>query len=413
MKKLKKKVFLVIFMILTLVTTGILIVYNAQLYHQQYQAVVRSCSNPYGMFGFERFDKKDGELSPPDGNADFDRDDIGNIRFMDSTVYTVLLDSDNNITDIINHSDNDVTDAEIEAVAADIIKTGEQAHYGNLYFSKYAYSFESGRHICIVDNAAVNELLQKSLTVSLCVYLLLELIIFLIARRLTVWIAKPVAESFDKQKQFIADASHELKTPLAVIIASADALESNPNETKWLSNIKSESDRMNKLIADLLDLAKSEATDDTSSFTVGSLSKTVEMSTLTFEGVMFEKGIALEDEIQDGIALNMNPYKIKQLMSILLDNAVKHSKAGGAVQVALKEDKDIVLTVTNQGEGIPQGEEEKIFERFYRADEARNRNENRYGLGLAIAKNICQSHNADITAKSENGYTTFKVVFHE
>ena len=212
-------------------------------------------------------------------------------------------------------------------------------------------------------------------------------------------------------RQFVADASHELKTPLAVIMASADALESSPTDTKWLNNIKSESDRMNKLIADLLELAKSEEVNDQTEFTVGNLSKTVEMSVLTFEGVLFEKGVLLEDSIEENIELNMNSYKIQQLMSILLDNAVKHSNSGGVVSVSLKKDKDITLTVTNQGEGIPQGEEEKIFERFYRADESRNRNENRYGLGLAIAKNICLSHSAEISAKSENGSTTFKVVF--
>ena len=225
------------------------------------------------------------------------------------------------------------------------------------------------------------------------------------------WIAKPVAESFDKQKQFIADASHELKTPLAVIMASSDALEANPNETKWLGNIKSEADRMNKLISDLLELAKSEEIDDTSQFEIANLSKLVEKSCLTFEGVMFEKGAELKYDIDENIEHSVNPYKIKQLMAILLDNAVKHSESGGEITVSLKNEKDIILTVSNLGEGIPKGEEEKIFERFYRADESRNRNENRYGLGLAIAKNIAENHNAGISAKSENGKTTFKVIF--
>ena len=168
---------------------------------------------------------------------------------------------------------------------------------------------------------------------------------------------------------------------------------------------------MNRLVADLLDLAKSEQAEDKTQFSVGSLSKAVEKASLTFEGVMFEKGITLKDDIQDGIELNMDKYKIIQLVSILLDNAVKHSEKNGEITVSLKKDKDIVLKVVNEGEEIPAGEEEKIFERFYRADESRNRNENRYGLGLAIAKNICLSHNAKISAKSENGYTTFKVVF--
>ena len=98
-------------------------------------------------------------------------------------------------------------------------------------------------------------------------------------------------------------------------------------------------------------------------------------------------------------------------MSILIDNAIKHCSENGKISVCLKKEKDVVLTVSNTGEGIPKGEEERIFERFYRADESRNRNENRYGLGLAIAKNIASSHGAEISAFSENGITTFKTVF--
>ena len=146
----------------------------------------------------------------------------------------------------------------------------------------------------IIDNEKTNSTLLNTLLICIGIFALLELLIFLVSRKITNWIIKPVEESFEKQKQFIADASHELKTPLAVIMASSEALESNPNESKWLENIKSESDRMNKLIADLLELAKSEAVDDKSEFALGNLSKTIEKSILTFEGIMFEKGITLD-----------------------------------------------------------------------------------------------------------------------
>jgi signal transduction histidine kinase len=320
------------------------------------------------------------------------------------------LNDDNSISEIVNHSSDDKTEEEIEEIANDILAQCNESKVGNLYTCKYSYSI-SNCTLVIIDNANTNSALLKTLLISFALLILLELLILLISTKLTNWIIKPVQESFEKQKQFIADASHELKTPLAVIMASSDALESNPSETKWLSNIKSESDRMNKLISDLLDLAKSEAVDDKSEFAPGNLSKTVEMSVLTFEGMMFEKGITLDYDIDENIELNMNAYKIKQLLSILLDNAIKHCDKNGKITVSLKKDKDIILNVSNTGEGIPKGEEEKIFERFYRADEARNRNENRYGLGLAIAKNIATSHNANITASSENGITTFKTVF--
>ena len=407
MDKLRKKVFWVIFLILTIFTTSVFVVYNFQQYNGERLEIVRNFTQ------IERFDKREdfpGSEKPPQMPEEPEEKDFKNIRYMDNTVYTVLLNDDNSISEIVNHSNDDKTDEEIEELANDILAEGRDSRIGNLYTCKYSYSICNSTMV-IIDNENTNSVLIKTLLISAVLLAVLELLIFLISRRITKWIIKPVQESFDKQKQFIADASHELKTPLAVIMASSEALESNPSETKWLANIKSESDRMNKLISDLLDLAKSEAIEDKSEFAIGNLSKTVEMSVLTFEGMMFEKGIALDYDIDENIELNMNVYKIRQLISILVDNAIQHCDKNGRITVNLKKDKDIILSVSNTGEGIPKGEEEKIFERFYRADEARNRNENRYGLGLAIAKNIASSHNASISASSENGLTTFKTVF--
>ena len=418
MDKLKNKVFWVIFLILTIFTTSVLGFYNAQSYNRERIQIVRNL-NQIEKFGRQE-DAPFGNMPPNTNseNAPEKTDDekpempeLENIRYMDNTVYTVTLTDDSTVSEVINHSSNGETDEEIQEIANGILAQNKQSKIGNLYFCKYSYTIKNNT-LTIVDNSETNSNLLITIIISLGILLLLELLILFISTKLTNWIIKPVQESFDKQKQFIADASHELKTPLAVIMASSEALESNPGEEeKWLANIKSESDRMNKLISDLLDLAKSEAVDDKSEFAVGNLSKTVETSVLTLEGLMFEKGITLDYDIDDNIEMNMNSYKIKQLISILLDNAIKHSEKGGEIQVNLKKDKDIVLTVSNFGEGIPKGEEEKIFERFYRADEARNRNENRYGLGLAIAKNIVLSHGGTISASSENGKTTFKTVF--
>lgn len=404
MSKLKLQIFCVIFLILTLFTTAIFLGFNVATYKQSYNSVKRSLTQTEKIRRDEN-PFKDREAFKPDF------EEMDDIRFMDSVVYTVILDENDDIVAVVNHSDNSISDSDIEEIAVSMISQSVQTSIGNLYFADYSYSYNIGSSIVIVDNSSTKEMLRATLLYSLVLYLILEAIIYLAAKILTLRITKPVAESFDRQKQFIADASHELKTPLSVIIASADALESNPSEKKWLDNIKSESDRMNRLVTDLLELAKSEEIKDKTEFAEGNLSKLVEKSVLTFEGVMFEKGVVLKDSIEDDITLYMNEYKIQQLVSILLDNAIKHSEKGSEINVELKKDKDILLSVTNKGEGIPKGEEEKIFERFYRADEARNRNENRYGLGLAIAKNIVLNHGGTITASSENGYTTFKVVF--
>ncbi|MBQ9531420.1 MAG: HAMP domain-containing histidine kinase [Eubacterium sp.] len=405
MDKLKKKVFWVIFLILTVFTTSVLGFYNAQQYNRERNEIVHNFNQVVSFGKDKKMPFSNAPMQMPDDEKDFK-----NIRYMDNTVYTVVLNDDNSVKEIINHSSNDKTDEDIEKIAKDILSENNESKVGNLYFCKYSYSINDST-LVIIDNEDTNSALLTALLISFGILIALELLILLISNKITNWIIKPVEESFEKQKQFIADASHELKTPLAVIMASSEALESNPNETKWLDNIKSESERMNKLITDLLELAKSEAVDDRSEFSVGNLSKTVEKSVLAFEGIMFEKGISLDYSIDDNIEIEMNEFKIGQLVSILLDNAIKHSEKGGIVTVDLKKERDVVFTVTNMGEGIPKGEEEKIFERFYRADESRNRNENRYGLGLAIAKNIATSHNAEISASSENGLTTFKTVF--
>jgi signal transduction histidine kinase len=403
---------------LSIFSATILVVYNVQLYNQEYRSIERSLTQ---AVNFRRFDDRE-KIEPPENKENpesipvspmpsFDSDELSSIRFMDKTVYTVLLDENDEISEVINQSNNDITDEEIQEIAVRMISQSFLKGIDNLYIADYSYSYIPRNSIVIVDNSSANQTLRSALHYSAIILVLTELIIFLFARGISRKITKPVQESFDKQKQFVADASHELKTPLAVIMASSDALENNPTETKWLNNIKTEADRMNKLISDLLELAKSDEIKDAVELEKVNLSKLVETSVLPFEAVMFEKNIKLTDSIEPDIELEVNSFKIKQLITILLDNAIQHSVENGEIRVELKADRDITLAVTNKGEGIAKGDEEKIFDRFYRSDESRNRNDNRYGLGLAIAKNIAEAHNASISASSNDGYTTFTVVF--
>ncbi|MBM6996128.1 GHKL domain-containing protein [Paenibacillus sp. DXFW5] len=222
----------------------------------------------------------------------------------------------------------------------------------------------------------------------------------------------PVKEAFDKQKQFIADASHELKTPLAIINTNADVLLTNPEETisrqaKWLHYIKSETERMSKLTRDLLYLTEMDDAKTTVLFSRFDLSEAVESVLLTMEAVIFEKELVLNYDIEPELTAYGNPEQIKQVVMILLDNAVKYANPNGEITLLLKKThNEVILAVTNTGEGIPPEHLPRIFDRFYRTDASRARKQGGYGLGLAIAKSIVEQHKGRIYAKSTLGQST-------
>lgn len=227
---------------------------------------------------------------------------------------------------------------------------------------------------------------------------------------------KPVEESYNRQKQFVADASHELKTPLTTINTNVDVLLSHPEHTigeekKWLDYIKSESVRMTKLTNDLLYLTRLDYNDKNEILkSRASFSEAVWSVILGMDAVMFEKGIAADEDIEDEIYVNGNIEQLKQLVMILLDNAIKYTPCDGHIVISLKEiNKKAVFKVENTGSGIDKESMKHIFDRFYRSDKSRARDTGGYGLGLAIAKAITDTHGGTITAESKNGITVFTV----
>ena len=410
MKKLRNKIFYTVFSILSFTFFLFLLLFNFQTYAEQKDVIKRNLS--FNGLIQRNLPFSDNNINPLDQNNQNNQSSKNNrnIRFMDANAMTVILDENDNIVEIIDHSNEDVDATRLKEIAENILNKDdkENEYIGNLYFEDYSYAYHSERELIIVDNSFVQDNLYHVLKSSILYLIALEIVFAVLSKFIAEWISKPVEDAFNKQKDFIADASHELKTPISVITASAEALEANPKEKKWLNNIKSESERMNNLVIDLLDLAKTE--NGTMELTMGNLSKAVEREVLTFEGIIFEKGLKLDYHIDKDINIKMNENAMRQVMEILIDNAIKHSKEKGKVEVNLIDGKEVTLTVTNTGDEIPKGEEEKIFERFYRIDKSRNRDDNRYGLGLAIAKNIVTSHNGIIKAFSKNGKTTLQII---
>lgn len=168
---------------------------------------------------------------------------------------------------------------------------------------------------------------------------------------------------------------------------------------------------MNKLINELLLLAKIENIDNTKEYTSFDLSKEIELTLSMFESMAYEKEVTIESNIKENITMNGIKEDIEHIVSTLTDNAIKHTEAGKKINIELyKEKNEIILEVKNEGKPIPEEEKEKIFERFYRIDKARNREEKRYGLGLAIAKSTVEKYNGKIEVSYKNNFTIFKVI---
>lgn len=224
-------------------------------------------------------------------------------------------------------------------------------------------------------------------------------------------ITRPVEDNFTKQKQFIADASHELKTPLAVIDANLSMLSCDPRCDKYLSYIRQASERMNKLIHELLYLAAAEE-DTPAHLETLDLSDMIEGTASSFEASAYEHGIDYSISVESDIHIEGNYDKLQRMTETLIDNAIAYADHDKKVSVSLRREKHtVLLEISNTGDDISEEDRARLFERFYRTAQARQRNENHSGLGLAIAKQIVEQQGGTISVSSSNGLTVFTVQF--
>ena len=239
--------------------------------------------------------------------------------------------------------------------------------------------------------------------------------IFFLSMGLAYWITKPVERAWNQQRQFVADASHELKTPLTVILSNTDMLlnqctEADEHSEKRLGNIRAESIRMKGLVEDMLDLARSDAGRLKQQLAPVSVSDTVMDAVLLFEALVFERQKELQYQIEENLSVLGSGDRLKQLTEILLDNAMKYSPEQGCIWVKLERNsaKTLRLMVANTGDTMTPEQCRRIFERFYRTDPARQNNGG-YGLGLSIASSIVTEIGGKIWCESRNGINSFFV----
>ena len=335
--------------------------------------------------------------------------------------FRVLIDADGKIVDmdgdyydLTQEGSEAVLEELVSAVTASEEKVGDLRDYNLRYYRSGARKWD-GQIIIFMDISSeivtMQNLYRTCVIIGLGSFASFLVISIFFAR----WAVRPVEEAWAQQRQFVSDASHELKTPLTVILTDAEMLKSprfdEAHKAQFVENILTMSNQMRGLVESLLQLARvdSGAIQKMPLQTID-LSGLVSDELLTFDALFFEKGLTLAEDITDGITIHGSPQHLKQVVEILLDNAQKYASPQGTVQVTLQKSgaHHCLLSVSDPGDPIRPEDLKKIFQRFYRIDEARAMNHS-YGLGLSIAENIVKNHKGRIWAESAEGINTFRV----
>lgn len=411
-KKLKKRVRLLIqiplFLLITLISAAFL--------YLNYTGIMSSANDTLNRFSVVSNDGEEGmpaqgdvaerEKKEPNGNVpEKPKGDADNDRTKN---YGMLYEFE-----IRNGSISSQTTDNSSAVDTALKVAGGDEGSGvtNGYF--YRVQKKGAQHYAVklLRSDSLYQSFVLTNVVTLVIIAVGIITVILISLFVSKIVIEPVAQNEQKQKAFISDTSHELKTPLAVIAANVEVLESEVGQNKWLGYIQRETAGMEQLVSSLLLLSRAENNDSEITYADFDLSHRAEICAAAFETLAFENGVTLHSEIEPNISFHGSEYDIESIILPLLDNAIKHTPKDGNIHLTVKREKSAVaITVQNEGDPIPAEDMDKIFDRFYRVDKARNRSENRFGLGLSIVQALAQHYNGSVRVKCENGITSFTVM---
>lgn len=325
--------------------------------------------------------------------------------------FVVKMDRSGNILDANAEHIAALTVNEVKQYAQTSLERGKKTGKLGIYnytvtevsYSTIFGSFRGYMAIFVDFSSEYNNMVSYIL-ISSIIGAISMIVVFILISVFSKKAIAPVVESIEKQKQFITDAGHEIKTPLAIISANTDVLELTSGANEWTESIRNQTNRLSELVKRLISLSKMDEEKVQLVFGEFCVSDAVWEAAAPFETLAESKGHHLEINIQPDVTMNGDVSSIRQLVSILLDNAVKYSSTNGSIKLSLtRTNKYVKLEVNNTTDSISRESLDKLFDRFYRADSSRSRETGGYGIGLSIAKAIVEAHKGKINASSQDG----------
>lgn len=380
--------------IFTITLVSILVAVNIINVNSSFRQQRRMIRDDIGFYGIEAFCGNDNQK----------------IKRQEYDYSTPVVLKNKNIM-VLSNSLKETTDKDILSMTQKLQKSGKR--FGSI--DDYIYLvriLKSGNTVYIfVNNKEALQNSKQFFIVSIFIFLLSVIVFTIISYYLSRWMIKPSEKEIKNQKIFVANISHDLKTPITIIRANADLIENEVKNKKSIKYIQQETEKLNHLVNEMLTLTRIDNTISKENFKSFNFGDSLFDVVLPFESIAYEKGIRFNiniDEVTDYFGDESN---IQKLAEILIDNAMSYTAKGGIVDVdAYENSKAVTLSVTNTGEPISDEKKVEIFDRFYRESKSRERTGNHYGLGLSIANTIVKKHNGKITVESKNGKNTFTVI---
>jgi signal transduction histidine kinase len=378
---------------LGLILIGILLAFNWSNYKQNLRELKNDVRQTIREEGWEAFLESHGDAVD-----------------LDETQYCIfLVDDQNNVTIYSNHYP-DKTEEQLLALGQKLAShwRGPEEDFGITYIYRM---MQQKRYILLISGAEAMEASFPIVMGSIIVGIIGLLLLWLAARRLSRWMVQPIEDMIESEKLFMSNASHELKTPLTVIRANTELLAGEIGENRHLQYIEQETDRMTALVGKMLTLVRLDSPGMEPAQEPYLADEALLDVIYPMESVAYEKQIKIETDIMPHMQMTGDAEQTKSVMSILLDNAISYTEEGGRIRItAGLHGNRFQLLVANTGEPIPPEQRERLFERFFRTDEARGDAEGHFGLGLSIAGRIVENSHGKISVESKNGENLFRVI---